>query len=51
MLGVMLASFFLSLVHLQLVSFLHHLLLGMLYGLQHFNKEVSIVNGDPLLLL
>ena len=51
MLGVMLASFFLSLVCLQLVHFLHQLLLGMLYELQYFNKEFSIVSGVPLLLL
>ena len=48
---VMLAPIFLCLVLLQLAHFLHQLLLGILYKLQYFNEEVSIVNGIPLLLL
>ena len=51
MLGVIWAPLFLSLVRLQLAHFLHQLLLGMLYGLQYFNEEASIVGKIPLLLL
>ena len=51
MFEVTLAPPFLSLVCLQLVHFLHQLLLGVLYRMQYFNEEVSIVSGIPFLLL
>ena len=51
MLWVMLVSFSLRLVCLHLTDFFHHLLLWMLQWLQHLDKNVGIISGDPLLLL
>ena len=51
MLRVILAPFLLCFVYFQLTDFLHHLLLRVLQQLQHFNEDVSIVNGDSWLWL
>ena len=47
----MLVPLFFSHVYVSLAHFIHQLLLGMLYRLQYFNEEVSIVSGIHLLLL
>ena len=51
MLWVMLASFLFHLVRLHLANLFRQLLLGMLHGLEYFNKKVGIVSRSSLLLL